>query len=109
LFCKIVAGEIPSNIVHQDDDVIAITDINPQAPHHLVVMPRKHFANVAELAGSGSPDLLAQLFSTAARIGREQDARGFRIVVNTGPLAGQTVDHVHVHVLAGRPMAWPPG
>lgn len=109
LFCKIAAGEIPAHMVHQDDDIVAITDINPQAPHHLLVMTRKHFANVADLAGYGPPDLMAKLFSVAAQLGREQDAAGFRLVTNTGEIAGQSVDHVHVHVLAGRPMSWPPG
>lgn len=109
LFCKIVAGEIPAHFVHRDDDIVVITDINPQAPHHLLVLTTKHFSNVSELAGFGSPDLMAKLFATAAQLGREQDADGFRLVVNTGPGAGQTVDHVHVHVLAGRPFTWPPG
>lgn len=109
LFCKIVAGEIPAHVVHQDDDIFVMTDINPQAPHHLLVLTRKHFANVAELAGFGPPELMAKLFSTAAQLGREQDAAGFRLVANTGAQAGQTVDHVHVHVLAGRPFSWPPG
>ena len=109
LFCKIVSGELSAKIVHQNDDVIVIEDINPQAPQHLLVMTRKHFANVADLATFGAPELMAKLFSTAAQFGREQDANGYRLVVNTGAEAGQTVDHVHVHVLAGRPMSWPPG
>jgi len=109
LFCKIVAGQIPAEAVHRDDDVIVIADVNPQAPKHLLVMPVKHFANLPELAGFGSQELLAKLFSVAAQVGREQDADGFRIVVNTGPAGGQTVDHIHIHVLAGRNMTWPPG
>lgn len=109
LFCRIATGEIPAKFVHEDADVVVIVDVNPQAPQHLLVLPRKHYANVAELAGFGPSDLMAKLFTIAAQVGREQDASGFRLVVNTGQEAGQTVDHVHVHVLAGRPMSWPPG
>jgi histidine triad (HIT) family protein len=108
IFCKIAAGEIPVDPVYRDEDIIAIYDINPQAPHHLLVMPRRHVENVYELAGSDG-ELVGKLFSTAARLGREQAGSGFRLVVNTGAEGGQTVDHVHVHVLAGRLMGWPPG
>ncbi len=109
IFCKIIAGEIPARFAHRDDDVVAFTDVNPQAPQHLLVMPVKHVENVATLAGSGDAALMAKLFGTAAQLGREQDAQGFRLVVNTGEHGGQTVPHVHVHVLAGRQMHWPPG
>lgn len=109
IFCKIIAGEIPAKFVHRDDDVVVIPDVNPQAPHHLLVMPVQHWPNLPELARSGPPELLGKLLGVAAQIGREQDERGFRIVANTGPAGGQTVDHVHIHVLAGRDMTWPPG
>lgn len=109
IFCKIIAGEIPAKFVHRDDDVVVMTDVNPQAPHHLLVLPVQHWPNLPELAACGPAALLSKLLSVAAQIGREQDERGFRIVVNTGPAAGQTVDHVHLHVLAGRDMTWPPG
>jgi histidine triad (HIT) family protein len=109
IFCKIAAGEIPANVVHRDDDLIAIVDVNPQAPQHLLVMPVKHYDNIAELAGAADADLMAKLFEKAAQLGREQSGSGFRLVVNTGADGGQTVDHLHVHVLAGRFMGWPPG
>ncbi|HET7814338.1 MAG TPA: HIT domain-containing protein [Candidatus Baltobacteraceae bacterium] len=109
IFCKIAAGEIPATFAHRDDDVIAITDVNPQAPQHLLVLPVRHAANLPELAGAGENDLIAKLFATAAQLGREVSSDGFRLVVNTGELGGQTVDHVHIHVLGGRPMQWPPG
>lgn len=108
IFCKVASGEIPATAVYRDDDVIAVADINPQAPKHTLVMPVKHYDSVAELAASGNDALMAKLFTVAAKIGAGS-AKGFRIVVNTGPDGGQTVDHVHVHVLAGRPMTWPPG
>ena len=98
-----------SKTVYRDDEFIAIEDVNPQAPVHLLVIPIGHRANVGELAGE-SAALLAKLFSLAAKLGRERsDNNGFRLVVNTGRDGGQTVDHVHVHVLAGRPLTWPPG
>ena len=108
VFCKIVAGDIPVEPVYRDDEVIAIRDINPQAPHHILVMPLRHIENVYELASSDD-DLVGKVFATAAKLGREQAGGGFRLVVNTGAEGGQTVDHVHVHVLAGRLMSWPPG
>ncbi len=110
IFCKIAAGEVPAKIVYRDDNVVAIEDLNPQAPAHLLVIPREHFPTVVESIDDGGEALTAAVFSVAARLGREHGgAGGFRLVVNTGPDGGQTVGHVHVHVLAGRPMAWPPG
>jgi histidine triad (HIT) family protein len=108
IFCRIGAGEIPASVVHRDGRVIAIEDLNPQAPSHLLVMPLAHYGTVDELATDG--ELAAQLISVASQLGREHGGeRGYRLVVNTGPEGGQTVGHVHVHVLAGRPMTWPPG
>lgn len=109
IFCKIIAGEIPAKFVHRDDDVVVIQDVNPQAPKHLLVMPVKHVASLPEFVGFEPPELVAKLFSVAGQLGREQSAAGFRAVVNTGPDGGQTVDHLHIHVLAGRQMHWPPG
>jgi histidine triad (HIT) family protein len=110
IFCKIVAGEIPARTVLRDEDIMAIEDVNPQAPIHLLVLPRAHYSDIVELSGSGGSAMTAKLFGIASRLGRERiGGDGFRIVVNTGPDGGQTVDHVHVHVLGGRRMTWPPG
>lgn len=108
LFCRIIAGEIPAKIVHQDDDTIAIEDINPQAPVHLLVMPRTHTPN-AHALGSNDAHALGRVAAAAARLGEAHGTNGFRLVMNTGPDGGQTVDHLHIHVLAGRHMTWPPG
>ncbi len=108
IFCRIAAGEIPSKAVYRDDDVVAIEDVNPQAPVHLLVMPITHYADITKLSDAAAT--MTKLFQVASTLGRERAGEnGFRIVVNTGPHGGQTVDHVHVHVLAGRPMTWPPG
>lgn len=109
IFCKIIAGEIPGKFVLRGEDVVAIEDVNPQAPVHVLVMPVKHVANLSELAHADADNLAASLFRTAGAIGRERGEGGYRAVVNTGADGGQTVDHLHVHVLAGRAMHWPPG
>ncbi len=112
VFCKIGAGEIPAKVVYRDEDVVAIEDLNPQAPTHLLVMPVQHYATLWEAAAAKSEGgaLAARLVELAAQLGTERGgSNGFRLVVNTGPDGGQTVDHVHIHVLAGRPMTWPPG
>jgi histidine triad (HIT) family protein len=109
LFCKIAAGEIPAKPVYRDDAVLAIEDINPQAPVHLLVMPVAHHANIGELYDADESALLAKLIGVATNLGRERGGNGYRLVLNTGPDGGQTVDHLHVHVLAGRHMTWPPG
>jgi histidine triad (HIT) family protein len=112
IFCKIAAGEVPAAIVYQNETLVAIDDLNPQAPTHLLVMPRKHYATLADFIADGKDDgtLVASLFETAARLGREHGGgRGFRLVINTGTDGGQTVGHLHIHVLAGRRMTWPPG
>jgi histidine triad (HIT) family protein len=109
LFCKIVGGEIPSKKVFEDDLTYAFRDINPQAPTHVLVVPRKHIASLDE-ACEEDEGLIGHLHLVAARIAdREGVTGGFRTVVNTGPDGGQTVDHVHVHLLGGRAMHWPPG
>jgi histidine triad (HIT) family protein len=109
LFCKIVEGSIPSTPVYQDDLVYAFADLHPQAPVHVLVVPRRHIASVAE-AEPGDRNLLGHLFWAAAEIGRQKGlAKGYRLVVNTDEDGGQTVDHLHVHLLGGRAMTWPPG
>lgn len=109
LFCRIVRGEIPADIVYQDDETIAFRDIAPQAPVHVLVISREHVQDLIEAAQN--PPLLAGVFSTAARVAQGEGVAGtgFRAVVNNGANAQQTVRHLHVHVLGGRTMAWPPG
>lgn len=110
LFCRIVRKEIPASVIYEDDDVLAFNDINPQAPLHALVIPKRHIATLNDL--SSEDDALAgQLVRTAASIARENGYadRGFRTVFNTNAGAGQTVFHIHLHVLAGRGLAWPPG
>jgi histidine triad (HIT) family protein len=110
IFCKIAGGEISSTVVLRNDDVIAIEDLNPQAPVHVLVMPVAHHADIVELSQSGKAAMMAKLFAVASNIGRERaGSGGFRLVVNTGAEGGQTVNHLHVHVLGGRRMTWPPG
>jgi histidine triad (HIT) family protein len=110
LFCKIVAGQIPAKVVHQDDDAVAFVDINPQAPTHILVVPRKHIPSLNDL-GPEDDALLGRVLRVAAKLAAERGvaAEGWRAVVNTNAAAGQTVFHVHVHVLGGRQMGWPPG
>jgi histidine triad (HIT) family protein len=110
LFCAIAAGEIPATIVSANSRTVAFRDVNPQAPVHVLVIPRVHYRNLAEL-GTAPDGLLADLVAHAGDVAVAAgiaDA-GYRVVFNTGPESGQTVDHVHAHVLGGRPMSWPPG
>jgi len=108
LFCKIVAGSIPADVVHRDEHVVAFRDINAQAPTHVLVVPKAHFANAAELA-AGDPVASAELVTTAAAVATAEGYDDYRLVYNTGAGVGQTVFHTHLHLLAGRPMTWPPG
>jgi histidine triad (HIT) family protein len=109
LFCRIVARDLPADIIHQDEHVTAIRDINPQAPTHLLVMPNRHLASVAEAAPDDQA-LLGTLLLAAARLAAaERLSDGYRLVVNTGADAGQSVHHLHVHLLGGRALHWPPG
>lgn len=109
LFCKIIAGELPSRTIYTDASCIAFHDVNPQAPIHLLVIPRQHMASALE-ASEGDEPLMGHLHRVAAELARQhQIANGFRVVVNTGAGAGQSVFHLHLHVLGGRPMRWPPG
>jgi len=109
IFCKIVANSIPAKKVRDDDTLLAFHDIDPKAPIHILVIPKKHIASLAE-AQSGDAELLGRLLLATADIAREQGlGNGYRVVISTGPDGGQTVDHLHLHILGGRPMHWPPG
>lgn len=109
LFCKIVEGSIPSKPVYQDEQVYAFADINPQAPEHFLVVPRQHIGSLNETEKDARP-LLGHLLWVAAGIAQQKGlSKGYRVVVNTGEDGGQTVEHLHVHVLGGRSLAWPPG
>ena len=109
LFCKIIDGSIPSQAIYQDDKCYAFADINPQAPVHVLLAPREHIVSLAE-AGDEHPALLGHLLWIAARIARDKGlSKGYRVVINTGDHGGQTVDHLHVHLLGGRSLSWPPG
>jgi histidine triad (HIT) family protein len=110
IFCKIVSKEIPAKIIYKDERVIAFEDANPQAPVHTLVIPRKHISSTLDLKDEDY-QLIGHMFRTAKEIARGKGIaeRGFRLVVNTNPEAGQTVYHIHLHLLGGRHMHWPPG
>ena len=110
LFCKIIAGEIPSKLVYQDDVCVAFDDISPQAPTHILIIPREHFDSL-DKAEKHHQETLGHLLLTAADIARDKSfaADGYRVVINTNRDGGQTVFHLHVHLLAGRPFIFPPG
>ncbi len=110
LFCRIAAGELPATIVHRDDSVVAFRDIAPRAPTHILVVPHRHVPSLLDLVAADG-ELLGRIFATAADIARSEGIaeRGFRIVANCGPWAGQSVGHLHFHLLGGRTMGWPPG
>lgn len=110
LFCRIAAGEIPATIVHQDETLVAFADINPQAPLHVLIVPRRHIATLNDLA-DGDDALVGSMQRAAAAIAGAHgySERGFRTVMNCNADAGQTVFHIHLHLLAGRGLTWPPG
>lgn len=109
LFCKIAEGKIPTQAVYQDERVYAFPDINPQAPVHVLIVPREHIASLHE-AEESHRELLGHLLRAAAEIARRKGlGKGYRVVTNVGADAGQTVEHLHLHVLGGRAMTWPPG
>ena len=109
LFCRIVAGEIPADVVLRNDEVVAFRDLNPQAPVHVLVIPVAHHANIAELS-SAAPLLAAKLIDAAATVAESEGlGEQYRLVFNTGADVGQSVFHVHAHVLGGRDFTWPPG
>ncbi len=110
VFCRIASGEIPANVVYRQGDILAFRDLNPQAPTHVLVIPARHIGSLVDLAPEDEP-LLGRMIA-AVRAVAEQDGiaeSGFRVVANTGPNGGQTVAHLHLHVLGGRRMTWPPG
>jgi histidine triad (HIT) family protein len=115
LFCRIIAREIPARIVHEDDEVLAFHDISPQAPTHLLIVPKRHLASLdaatAGAQGEAAPNrpLLGRLLATAAELARGEALAGYRVVVNQGESAGQSVFHLHLHLLGGRRLGWPPG
>ena len=110
LFCGIIDGKVKGDIVYQDDSVVAFKDIGPKAPVHLLIIPRKHIATVLDLEPSDDP-LIGEIFRVAAKLAQEHGIakNGFRVVVNSGADAGQTVFHLHYHLLGGRHLGWPPG
>lgn len=108
LFCRVVSGEVPAEVVAEGRDVLAFRDIDPQAPTHVLVVPRGHHRSVEALAVA-EPAALAELVTLGAQVARDEGHDSYRLVFNTGERSGQSVFHVHGHVLAGRPMTWPPG
>lgn len=110
LFCKIVAGEIPADVVLDRGNVLAFRDVNPQAPTHILLIPKNHVKDISELQPEHGP-LLLELMVAAIELARSEGIAesGYRVVANVGPDAGQTVFHLHVHLLGGRQMGWPPG
>jgi histidine triad (HIT) family protein len=110
LFCKIRDGEIPAEVVYEDEDVLAFNDVNPQAPVHVLIVPKKHISTVNDMTADDSK-VIGKLYLAAKAIAakREIDEDGYRLVVNCNSMAGQTVFHIHLHLLGGRRMLWPPG
>jgi histidine triad (HIT) family protein len=110
LFCKIAAGEIPAKILYQDEKVVAFDDIHPQAPHHKIIIPRKHIATINDLQPQDS-ELLNSMVQSAVKLAHELKIadEGYRLVMNCNSGGGQTVFHIHIHLLGGRSMTWPPG
>ncbi len=111
LFCRIVAGEIPAQIVKRSDDAVAFRDVDPRAPTHVLVIPTRHIAAVRGASGPDGERLIGKVLGFAAQVATELglDAGGYRLVTNTGKDAGQSVDHLHFHLLGGRKLTWPPG
>jgi histidine triad (HIT) family protein len=109
LFCKIASAAIPVTRLYEDGQILAFPDINPQAPTHILIIPKQHIASLAHASSQDTP-LLGHLLTAATEIARQQNlTNGYRTVINTGPDGGQTVNHLHLHLLGGRPMHWPPG
>ncbi len=108
IFSRILSGEIPSDRVYEDEYCIAFRDINPAAPMHILVIPRKEIAQLDQMSPDDAP-LVGHLMSVASRVAQQEGFNDFRLVVNNGAGAGQTVFHLHLHVIGGRPLSWPPG
>ncbi len=110
LFCKFVAGEIQPDVVYEDDEVLAFRDVNPQAPVHILVIPKRHIATLNDLQGEDA-ELVGRLYLAAQKVAEQEGIAeaGYRTLINCNALAGQTVFHIHLHLLGGRRMTWPPG
>ncbi len=108
IFCKIIHGEIPAQKIYEDTEVMAFQDLNPQAPHHFLVIPKKHITGPSDISDADEP-LIGKVMRTGAQVARQNGLDDFRFVINNGAEAGQTVFHLHLHVLGGRAMSWPPG
>jgi histidine triad (HIT) family protein len=110
LFCRVISGEVPGNVVYRDQQVTAFRDINPQAPTHVLIVPNEHLTSTDEMGEQHVP-LMGRIVQVAAQLARQEglQAGGYRLVVNTGPDAGQSVGHFHLHLLGGRRLGWPPG
>lgn len=108
IFCKIIEGDIPAEIIYRNDNVVAFNDLNPQAPTHVLIIPTLHAENAAQVAAI-SPTIIAAMHKAADEIAAERSLDGYRTVFNTGEAAGQSVFHAHLHLLGGRGLAWPPG
>jgi len=110
IFCRIAARDLPGEIVHEDDAIVAFRDISPQAPTHIVLVPRKHIPSTNELVAEDD-HIMGRLLRVAAELAKKEqiDQRGYRLVLNCGAEAGQSVDHIHLHLLGGRGLTWPPG
>lgn len=110
LFCRIASGEIPSKKLHEDEDVVAFHDVNPQAPSHVLIIPRRHIASLDEMTATDT-ETIGRTILRATAIARELNLQeeGYRLVVNNGEAAGQTVFHIHFHLIGGRKLGWPPG
>jgi histidine triad (HIT) family protein len=110
IFCKIIAGDIPADIVYSGENVVAFRDINAQAPTHVQIIPREHVAKISDFDATRDTAWLVELFQAAQKIAKDEGLdKGFRLVVNNGALSGQSVLHVHMHILGGRRLGWPPG
>jgi len=110
LFCKVVAGELPAEIIFESESVVAFRDINPKAPTHVLLIPKRHIATINDLV-DGDQEIIGEMFLSAARIADDEGYAddGYRVVMNCNAAAGQTVFHIHLHLLAGRQLTWPPG
>ena len=110
LFCRIVTGEVPARLAYEDDEVIAFHDVAPRSPTHVLIIPRRHIASVAELTDADAP-LVGRMVAVANEVARREGIaeQGYRLVSNVGPWGGQTVYHLHLHLMGGRPFTWPPG
>ncbi len=111
IFCKIVQGEIPATILYENDKVLAFKDVNPEAPNHLLVIPKKHIRSMVDATEEDINDIFPEIFRIIQRLAvdLQMDGEGYRIVNNCGKKGGQTVDHLHFHLMGGRQMLWPPG